>query len=225
MVWLDLGLNPGLPGQWRTLKPLGQCPLCVCVCVYIYTDIYVYIYIYIYKVKKKYIYIYIYIYILYIYIYPDVYCNCLIQFLIRYCRLLYHLSFKKFYLDFRVVNNNDHDDNKKSTRKCFLHTPKDWLVQELEDLGIRRGGGDHSNYIIIEIGYDTEEIPGELKKLAVAQISVEKHQLTLVGKNLIIIIIVVIIMIIKTQKHKIHGFFAIQTDHVVLPSWPDLVMI
>ena len=25
MVWLDLGLNPGLPGHWRT--PLGQCPV------------------------------------------------------------------------------------------------------------------------------------------------------------------------------------------------------
>ena len=24
MVWLDLGLNPGLPDHWRTLYPLGQ---------------------------------------------------------------------------------------------------------------------------------------------------------------------------------------------------------
>ena len=27
LVWLDLGLNPGLPGHWRTLYPLGQCPV------------------------------------------------------------------------------------------------------------------------------------------------------------------------------------------------------
>ena len=27
MVWLDLGLNPGLPGHLRTLEPLCQCPV------------------------------------------------------------------------------------------------------------------------------------------------------------------------------------------------------
>ena len=27
LVWLDLGLKPGLLGHWRTLQPLGQCPV------------------------------------------------------------------------------------------------------------------------------------------------------------------------------------------------------
>ena len=44
LVWLGLGLNPGLPDHWRTLYPLGQwvgIKLFFMVC-----DIYIYIYIY-----------------------------------------------------------------------------------------------------------------------------------------------------------------------------------
>ena len=37
LIWLDLGLNPGLPDHWRTLYSLGH-----------WLDIYIYIYIYIY---------------------------------------------------------------------------------------------------------------------------------------------------------------------------------
>ena len=32
LVWLDLGLNPGVPDHWRTLYPLGQwAGICICV--------------------------------------------------------------------------------------------------------------------------------------------------------------------------------------------------
>ena len=39
--------------------------------------------------------------------------------------------------------------------------------------------GDHPNYYIIKIGPNTEKSPGDLMKLAVAQIPVKDHQLTL----------------------------------------------
>ena len=65
MVWLDLGLNPGLPGHWRTgthkyiyiiFVYIHMCVyvLCVCVCVcmcevlFEWSHLYIYIYIYIY---------------------------------------------------------------------------------------------------------------------------------------------------------------------------------
>ena len=52
MIWLDLGLNPGLPDHWWTFYSLGQ-----------WTGLYIYIYIYIYIHIYIYTYIYIYIYI------------------------------------------------------------------------------------------------------------------------------------------------------------------
>ena len=43
--------------------------------------------------------------------------------------------------------------------------------------------GDHPNYSIIKIGQNTEESPGDLKRLAVTQTPVRNHQLTLVWKT------------------------------------------
>ena len=48
--------------------------------------------------------------------------------------------------------------------------------------------GDHPNYSIVEIGQNTRKSPGDLRRLAVTQTSARNHQLTLVGKTLIIII-------------------------------------
>ena len=39
---------------------------------------------------------------------------------------------------------------------------------------------DHPNYSIVEINQNTKESPGDLKRLAVIQTSVEDHQLTLI---------------------------------------------
>ena len=50
------------------------------------------------------------------------------------------------------------------------------LVQRLEDLEIRR---DHSNYII-EIGQNSKESSGDLRRLSVAQTPVKNHLLTLI---------------------------------------------
>ena len=54
------------------------------------------------------------------------------------------------------------------------------LLKELEDLEV----GGHLNYSIIEKGQNTEKSPGDLKRLAVAQIPVKDHQLTLMWKTL-----------------------------------------
>ena len=42
LVWRDLGLNPSLPGHWRTLYPLDQYIYIVCVCVCVSVSVYVY---------------------------------------------------------------------------------------------------------------------------------------------------------------------------------------
>ena len=39
------------------------------------------------------------------------------------------------------------------------------LLNELEDLEIRGTSGDHPNYNIIENGQNTEESPGDLRRL------------------------------------------------------------
>ena len=50
------------------------------------------------------------------------------------------------------------------------------ILKGLEDLKV---GGDHPNYSIIENGQNTEKSPGDLRRLAVTQISVKDHQLKL----------------------------------------------
>ena len=49
-----------------------------------------------------------------------------------------------------------------------------------EVLGNKGMSEDHPNYSIIMIGQNTEENPGDLKKLAVTQTSVTNHRLALV---------------------------------------------
>ena len=46
--------------------------------------------------------------------------------------------------------------------------------------------------MIIENGQSTEKSPADLRRLAVTQRPVKDHQLTLMGKTLIIIIIIII---------------------------------
>ena len=47
------------------------------------------------------------------------------------------------------------------------------LLKELEDIEIKRTGRNHQDYSIIKIGQNTEKSPGDLRKLAVAQIPVK----------------------------------------------------
>ena len=49
--------------------------------------------------------------------------------------------------------------------------------------GDKRTSGVHPNYSITEIGQNTEKSPGDLRRLAVTQNSVEDNQLTLVLKT------------------------------------------
>ena len=43
---------------------------------------------------------------------------------------------------------------------------------------------DHPDYSIVKIGQNTETSPGDLRRLAVTQIPVKDHQLTIVCKIL-----------------------------------------
>ena len=46
-------------------------------------------------------------------------------------------------------------------------------------LGNKRTSGDHLDYIIVEIGQNSEKSSGDLKRLAVTQTSVKNYQQTL----------------------------------------------
>ena len=58
-----------------------------------------------------------------------------------------------------------------------LGTVTKGLAQRLEDLK-NEAGGDCPNYIIVEIGQNTEKSPGDFRRLAVTQTLVKNHQLT-----------------------------------------------
>ena len=49
--------------------------------------------------------------------------------------------------------------------------------------GLGNKSGDHPNYSIIKIGQNTEESPGDLRRVAVTQTPVRTHRLTLVLKT------------------------------------------
>ena len=46
-------------------------------------------------------------------------------------------------------------------------------------LGNKRTNGDHLNYSVVEMDQNTEKSPGDLRKLAVSQTSIESYQLAL----------------------------------------------
>ena len=56
-------------------------------------------------------------------------------------------------------------------------------MKGLEDVEMRTSR-DHPDYMIIKIGQNTEQSPGDLKRLAVTQTPLRNHQLTLLGKIL-----------------------------------------
>ena len=86
------------------------------------------------------------------------------------------------------------------------------------------------NWEIIIIRQNTEESPGDLRRLAVTQIPFESHQLTLVSEkkkknsqrsnnnnNPE--------YILENEMHKILWDFEIQTDHLILTKQPDQTIV
>ncbi len=53
------------------------------------------------------------------------------------------------------------------------------IDKETGGLGNKRTSGYHPNYSIIKIGLNTKKNPGNLRRLAVIQIPVRNHLLTL----------------------------------------------
>ena len=70
------------------------------------------------------------------------------------------------------------------------------IIKGTGGLGNKRTSGDHPNYCIIENGQNTENSPGDLRKLAVTQTPMKDHQLKL------IIIIIIIIIIIRRRRRR-----------------------
>ena len=99
------------------------------------------------------------------------------------------------YLDFaweqkKTVGHGSDDYTNCSWCSWYSHQ---MIGIRAEVLGSNRTGRDSPNYSIVEIGQNTEKGPGDLKRLAVTQIPVENHQLTLMWKTLTEIIIIIII--------------------------------
>ena len=76
-----------------------------------------------------------------------------------------------------------HESNSDTNCNWYLWYSHQRIGTMSGGLGNKRSG-DHPNYSIIEISQNTEKSPGDLRKLARTQTSVENHQLTLVGKTL-----------------------------------------
>ena len=70
-------------------------------------------------------------------------------------------------------------DNYTNREWCFWYSHQR-IIKGTGGLGSWRMSGDHPNYSIIENSQNTEKSPGDLRRLAVTQTSVEDHQLTLV---------------------------------------------
>ena len=74
-------------------------------------------------------------------------------------------------------------DCNTSCNWCAFNDPHRLCKAAARGDGNRRSSGDHSNYNIVKVGQNTEKSPGNLRKLAVTQTPVKKHQLTLVWKT------------------------------------------
>ena len=57
------------------------------------------------------------------------------------------------------------------------------LIKTTGRVGNRMIFQDHPKYNIVEIDQNTENCPGDLRRLAITQTPVKDHQLTLVGKH------------------------------------------
>ena len=70
------------------------------------------------------------------------------------------------------------DDNNTNCNRCVWNSKK-MITKGIGGLGNWRTGRDHPNDSIIEDGQNTEKSPGNLRRLAVTQIPVKNHRLTL----------------------------------------------
>ena len=104
-------------------------------------------------------------------------------------------------------NMEGEGDNDTDCNWCTRNNPKE-LLKGLEDLEI--GGRVKTIHSIFKIGHNTEKSPGHLRKLAVPQIPLRNHRLTLVW---------------KTDTHKLQWDFDIHTDHLISARRPGLIII
>ena len=66
--------------------------------------------------------------------------------------------------------------------KCACSGPQR-LAKEIGRVGNQRKNRDHPNHSIVEIGHNTENSPGDVRKLAVSQTPVKDYQLMTVRKT------------------------------------------
>ena len=81
----------------------------------------------------------------------------------------------------KTMENENDGDTDCNWRARYSHQKID---TETGGLGNKRTSCDHQNYSIVEIDQNSKNNQGDLRRLAVTQISDEKHRLTLVWKTL-----------------------------------------
>ena len=85
----------------------------------------------------------------------------------------------------KTMENENDDDNNCNWGSWYSHK---WIATGIGGLGKKGTSKDHPSYSIAEIGRNPERSLWVLRWLAVTQIPVENHRLTLVWKTQIIII-------------------------------------
>ena len=73
----------------------------------------------------------------------------------------------------------EHNGDNSTNRDWYFWYSHQRIIKRIGGLGGWRTSGDHPDYNVIENGQNTEKSPGELRRLAVTQIPVKDHQLTL----------------------------------------------
>ena len=76
----------------------------------------------------------------------------------------------------KTVENESDDYTNCNWYSWYIHRR---IGKETGGFGNNRTSGDLSNYCIIEIGQNTEKSPGNFRRLAVSQITLKTHQLSL----------------------------------------------
>ena len=144
-------------------------------------------------------------------------------------------------------------DDDTNCSGCTWNDPQK-LRKEAGRVRNRRTNRNHPNNSIVLIGQNTEKSPGDLWRLAVTQIPVTDHQLTLVEKNSHGLTKIIIryynwargstwncakklqfdstnkwymhytTSVLENETYKLLWDFKIQTDHLISARRPDLII-
>ena len=84
----------------------------------------------------------------------------------------------------RELKKKDHEGDDYTNRDRYFWYSHQRIIKGTKGLGNKKTCVDHLKYNIIENGQNTENSPGNLRRLAVTQTPMKNHQLKLMWKSL-----------------------------------------